>query len=427
MEKLAIHGGKPVRSEPLTAPMLRGALMSGAEETERATQVAQSKSYFRYYGPNPQHYVDQLESRICETFDIPYALGVTSGTAALIVALKALGIGYGDKVIVPANTFTATPGAVVCSNAVPVYADMDDTLNMNPADLERVMDDDVRAIIAVHINGQPCNMDAIMAFARKHNIAVIEDVAQSLGSQYKGRYTGTFGDINAFSFQMQKIITAGEGGAVTTRSMKLFERAVRYHDQGSFRDRAKYSFDEGYVQEPIVGQNYRMSELTGAVLLEQWNKLDTIVGSMRRHHKRMRNTLQAEIPGIQFRGSNDEDGDICCTLGIIHRSRANAEAFVEAMNAENVFSWVMYGGKPIYMTSFLLQPKTLDKNNFPFDYPFRNPVIYKEGMCPVAEDLLPKVTLLPVGPHFTDQDVDQLIEATIKVYNGLNLHAALNI
>src|SRR5690606_13901568 len=121
-------------------------------------------------GPNQLRNVEQLENEISQKFGVPYTLGVTSGTAALIVALKALGIGYGDKVIVPGNTFTATPGAVICSNAVPVYVDMDDTLNMDPADLDRVMDDEVRAIIAVHINGQAADMDPIMAFARKHNL-----------------------------------------------------------------------------------------------------------------------------------------------------------------------------------------------------------------------------------------------------------------
>ncbi len=425
MEKLALHGGKPVRSEPLNAPMLRGAFMSGEEETSRVTEVARSQAYFRYYGPNQLRCVEQLENQISQKFGVPYTLGVTSGTAALMVALKALGIGYGDKVIVPGNTFTATAGAVICSNAVPVYADMDDTLNLDPADLDRVMDEEVRAIIAVHINGQSADMDAIMAFARKHNVPVIEDVAQALGSKYKGQYTGSFGDINAFSFQMQKIITAGEGGAVTTRNSKLFERAVRYHDQGGFRDKGRYAFEEGFVHEPVVGLNYRMNEMTGAVLLEQWNRLDTIIGSMRRHHRRMQETLQAELPGIRFRRTIDEEGDICCVLGIIHPTRDNAAAFIKAINAENVFSWLMYGGKPIYLQPPLMNPKTLDKNNFPFDYPFKNPVVYKEGLCPNAEDLLSRVTLLPVGPHFTDEEVDQIIEAIVKVYRGLGLEAAV--
>jgi 8-amino-3,8-dideoxy-alpha-D-manno-octulosonate transaminase len=418
MEKLAIHGGKPVRSK-MEPGMLRGAYFVGAEEAESADQVIRSRSLNRYYGPDCQHMVSALEDRMTEYLNVKYALGVTSGTAALMVSLKALGIGYGDKVIVPANTFTATPGAVICSNAVPVYVDMDETLNMDPDDLERVMDDEVKAILVVHINGQSCDMDKIMSFARKHNVPVIEDVAQSIGTSYKGKLCGAFGDISAYSFHMQKIITGGEGGAIATDSPNLFERAVRYHDQGGFREKGRYGLSDNELGEAFVGQNYRMSEITGAVVLEQWNKLETIIGNMRRHFKRIKDTLAAELPSIEFRKSVDPDGDICCVLGILHPSKERANLFVEAMTAENLFTYFMYGAKPIYMTPFLLNKITAEKNHFPFDFPFKKPVEYAAGMCPRAEDILQRMTLIPVNPIMTDAEADEIIEGVIKVYRGM--------
>jgi 8-amino-3,8-dideoxy-alpha-D-manno-octulosonate transaminase len=422
MEKLAIHGGTPVRKE-MVIGMLRGAMVVGREEEERVAQVMRAGSMSRYYGPDNQAAVSTFEDRMAEAYGVPYVLNVTSGTAALIVALKALGIGYGDKVIVPANTFTATPGAVICCNAVPVYVDMDETLNMDPGDLERVMDDEVKAIIVVHINGQSCDMDRILPFARKYNLPIVEDVAQSFGASYKGQLCGTFGEINAFSFQMQKILTAGEGGAVATRDFRLFERAVRYHDQGSFRDKARYA-PEGSgitVGEPFVGQNFRMTEMAGAVMLEQWEKREQIISSMRKHHRRIKQTLTAELPGIQFRKTVDESGDICCILAFLHDDADKAKQFVEAMVAENVFTYFMYGAKPIYLTPFLLNKITIEKNNFPFDYAFKNPVDYYEGMCPNAEQIMPRMTLMPISPIMTDTEADEIIEAVIKVYRGLGL------
>ncbi|RAV07428.1 DegT/DnrJ/EryC1/StrS aminotransferase, partial [Paenibacillus contaminans] len=142
----------------------------GPEEAAALAKVIEAQSPFRYYGADVQKKVEQLENEMAEKLGVPYVLGVTSCTAALVVALKALGIGYGDKVIVPAVTFIATAGAVVCAGAVPVYVDVDESLNMDASDLERVYDDEVKAIIAVSILGHPVDMDPVMAFAKKHNI-----------------------------------------------------------------------------------------------------------------------------------------------------------------------------------------------------------------------------------------------------------------
>ncbi|RKN82109.1 DegT/DnrJ/EryC1/StrS family aminotransferase [Paenibacillus ginsengarvi] len=422
MSKLALHGGTPVRSTPLP-PNYPGAVVYGKEEAELASKVIYAQSPFRYYGPNMQGAVEALENAIVQDFDAKYALAVTSGTAALIVAMKALGIGYGDKVIVPANTFIATPGAVVCCNAVPVYCDVDDSLNLDPNDLERVYDEDVKAIIVVPILGNPVDMDPVMAFAKSKHIAVIEDMAQSCGVRYKGRYAGTIGDIGTFSFQMNKIVTSGEGGAVVTRDVSLLERAIRYHDQGVLRHRTRYGIDSPDELFAFSGQNYRMSELAGAVMLEQWKKLPTIVGSMKTHHDRIAAELEAEIPGIRYRACPDPDGSIGSNLGIVFPTAAGAASFNQALNAENVQSYVLYGGKPVYMNPSLFHMRSAEKNNFPYDYPFKQPVSISENMCPRAVDLIPRTVYIPMSPVLSDRDAADIVEAAVKVHRALQVFA----
>ncbi|MBO9607739.1 MAG: DegT/DnrJ/EryC1/StrS family aminotransferase [Paenibacillaceae bacterium] len=392
----------------------------GREEADFASKVVLAQSPFRYYSPDPQSAVDKLENAISAKMNIPYALGVTSGTASLIVAMKALGIGYGDKVIVPANTFLATPGAVVCCNAVPVFCDIDESLNLDPAALEQVYDEDVKAIIVVPILGNPVDMDPVLAFARSKNIAVIEDMAQSCGVTYKGQYGGTIGTIGAFSFQMNKIITGGEGGAVVTRDLDLFARAIRYHDQGIVRHRDRYGIDSPDEEFAFVGQNYRMSDITGAVLFEQFNKLDDIVASMRRSHAVIKQALSAQFPKLQFRDCPDpNDGQIGSNLGFIFPSAEGANKFNQAMHAENIGTHALYAGKPAYRTPAIFNQRTADKDNFPFNYPFKNPVIYTEDLCPRAIDLLPRAAFLPIAPTLTEQDVEEIIEGATKVLHYL--------
>ncbi|GGD78425.1 DegT/DnrJ/EryC1/StrS family aminotransferase [Paenibacillus nasutitermitis] len=420
MKKLAMHGGIPARTEPLP-PNYPGAVVMGAEEAEHAARVIHSQSPFRFYGADVQNTVQSLEMMMADKLGVAYALGVTSCTAALVVALKALGIGYGDKVIIPAVTFLATAGAVISSNAVPVFVDVDESLNLDPNDLERVMDKDVKAVIAVSILGNPCDMDGVMAFAAKHHIHVIEDVAQSCGVKYKDRYAGTIGDIGVYSFQMNKIITAGEGGAIVTRNSDLFERAVRYHDQGLLRPAFKelYGMEASEEASAFVGQNYRMSEITGAVLVEQWKKLDPLLHNMRQISERIRKQLAAEIPSMVFRKSADYEGDIGSNIGFQLRSAADADLLLQASAAENITMYRLYGGKPVYMLPQILFQRTAERNNFPFDYPFANPVVYSEHMCPRAEDLLNRTVFMPISPILTEQDEAEIIGGIHKIYSTL--------
>lgn len=395
----------------------------GDEEAVMADKVIRAQSPFRFYGIRPQLTVQTLEELMCKELGVPYVLGVTSGTAALMVALKALGIGYGDKVVVPGVTFIATATAVICSNAVPVFADVDESLNLDPDSLDKVMDDEVKAIIAVPILGVPCDMDRIMAVARKHGVAVIEDVAQSCGIRWKGQYAGTIGDIGCYSFQQNKILTAGEGGAIATRNRRLFDRAVRFHDQGSYRATfvERYGPTESEDVAAFAGQNYRMSEITGAVLVAQWKKLDRVTGAMRANCNKVRELLLREVPGAKMRLLPDPEGYIGSTFASILPSAEATQRFVKAMAAEGVPAFLLYGGKPVYMNPQVYHQRGAEGRSFPFDYKFKKPVSYTEQMCPRAADLLNRTAFVQISPVLTEKDTSDIAAALVKVYRGLEL------
>jgi 8-amino-3,8-dideoxy-alpha-D-manno-octulosonate transaminase len=410
-DKLAIHGGIPVRELPLP-PAYPGASVIGDEEKKAVLEVLDNKSPFRYYGPNVLGKVKEFERLFSNKIGTKYTLGVTSGTAALVIALKASGIGPGDKVIVPACTFVATPGAVICAGAVPVFADIDESYSIDPAEIGRLADVFTKAVIPVPFHGNPCKMDKIMAEAMKYKLMVIEDVAQSCGSSYHGRFSGSFGNIGCFSLQLNKIITTGDGGAVTTDDEGLYERAVRYHDQGMFREKDRF-FSSQEEDDVFVGQNYRMNEISGAIALEQLKKLAMITSSMHKTKYLIKGQLKG-IDGISFRIINDEEGDAGSVLMMVLPDKNRAEKFRNALNAENIATFCPYGGHPVYMMPQILNQKTIDKNGFPFNQ-FDEKIVYSTDMCPKSLDLLPRSATINITPVYTEKDAEDVIKAVRKV------------
>ncbi len=229
-EKLAINGGPKAKTTP-NFPMYPGGLEIGEEERPQVLEVLDRKYLFRYYGPAEYtSKVRELELEFAGKFGVEHALATSSCTGALLTALTACGVGPGDEVIVSGYTFFASCAAIVGVRAIPVIAEVDKTLTMDPDDVEKKISRSTRALIIVHMRGVPCDMHRLMAIARKHDLRVIEDVAQAAGGTYKGKYLGTFGDCGCFSFQYHKIITAGEGGMLVTGDERLYDRAMGYHD-----------------------------------------------------------------------------------------------------------------------------------------------------------------------------------------------------
>lgn len=234
------------------------------------------------YARGKDGYTARFEDRLARLIGVKHVLTVNSGSNALIAAMAAAGIGPGDEVLVPAYTWVATALAPLAVGAVPVLVNIDASLTIDPQDIERQITPFTKAIVPVHMQNVVCDMDAIMAIARRHQLLVIEDACQAVGLQYKGRRVGGIGDLGAFSFNHHKNITAGEGGAVLTNDDRYFERARMFHDPGAFiRDHAPTS-------EPLFsGLNCRVSELTGAVLHAQLGRLEPLL-----------KTLHARYPGV---------------------------------------------------------------------------------------------------------------------------------
>ncbi|MGH2686724.1 MAG: DegT/DnrJ/EryC1/StrS family aminotransferase, partial [Actinomycetota bacterium] len=227
-DRLAIDGGAPVRSTPLRVS--KGSALLGEEERAAALEVLESRSLFRYYGSRLLGRVAGFESELASALGARHAVATSSGTAALRAAFAALGIGCGDEVIVPSFTFIATVNAVVTMGAVPVFAEVDETLNLDPADAAARITERTAAVVPVHLENVACDMDGLAGLG--HGVPVVEDACQALGASYRGRALGTIGTMGCVSLQLSKNITSGEGGAVLTDDDHLHLRAARYQDQG---------------------------------------------------------------------------------------------------------------------------------------------------------------------------------------------------
>jgi 8-amino-3,8-dideoxy-alpha-D-manno-octulosonate transaminase len=414
---LAIDGGKPARTRENPA-MFPGGMEMDEREERAVLDVIRSKRLFRYYGPEgTASKTEEYEKEFAKRTSARYALAVNSCTSALVLALLAAGVQPGDEVIVPAYTFIATASAVVAANAVPVLAEIDGSFTLDPEDFERKITPRTKAVIPVHMRGASCDMDAVMAIAKKHGIKVIEDAAQACGGAYNGRPLGSIGDAGCFSFQYHKIITAGEGGAITTNDKELYVRARSIHDCGS----GWRSFAANEESLPVFsGFNFRMGELNAAVLLVQLKRRDGMIARMR-HAAGAINAAIAKFPGVSPRRSNSADGDvgICCMFTAMDRKAAarisealKAEGVdVDAIGGDSVPDWHIYTNwRPI------LERRGNNDAGFPFTLSDRR---YSADMCPKTLDLLNRVVHLNVSPLLADEDTAEICRAIEKVLGGL--------
>jgi dTDP-4-amino-4,6-dideoxygalactose transaminase len=287
----------------------------GQEEIDAVARVIRSKQLFRYRGGEGGE-CDRCEKALCELLDAKHALLVSTGTVALIADLVGLGIGPGDEVIVPAFTWLASPGAVLHVGAIPVLAEVDESLTLDPDDFERKITPRVKAVMPVHMGGRPSDMDRICAIARRHGIKVLEDTCQAVGGSYKGRRLATIGDAGAFSFNQFKNIACGEGGAVITNDRRVYERALIYHDMGcGFRDHAGE-----LAEEVFLGCTFRAGEVMGAILNVQVGRLDSILRRLRERRDWIAEAIRTSGGPLRLSPSNDWAGDCGCSVGLIFES-----------------------------------------------------------------------------------------------------------
>jgi 8-amino-3,8-dideoxy-alpha-D-manno-octulosonate transaminase len=410
---LAVEGGRPVRSTALVAG--RGGGLLGAEEREAVLRVLDSRSLFRYYGPALQHRAEAFEAAVCRVLGTQHAVATSSGTAALRTALAALGVGCGDEVIVPAFTFVATVNAVVACGAVPVFAEVDDSLGLDAAGLEACISDRTAAIIPVHLENVACDMDALLAVARRRGVRVLEDAAQAIGATYRGRSLGTLGDLGAYSLQLEKNITTGEGGVLVTSDPALHLRAARYQDQGGQFETGRGGRRGDELVEPFAGENLRITEIAAAIAEVQLGRLPGVVAMMRQNKQRIVAAL-GEVAGLVRRRRHDPDGDGGSSITWFAPDPRVARALVAALGAEGIPAVQMYGGLPVYATPSILRQRTASMKGGPWhcaEHPPR--VSYAMGMCPRTEALVARSFTVGVGAQWSVQDCDDVAAAVVKV------------
>jgi 8-amino-3,8-dideoxy-alpha-D-manno-octulosonate transaminase len=422
--RLAIEGGAPAKTTP-NLPMFPGGLEIGEEEKQAVLEVLDHKYLFRYYGPSDfPSKVAQLEAAFADRVGRKHALAVNSCTSALISALVACGVGPGMEVIVPGYTFFASCAAIISAKAIPIIAEVDDSLTLDPDDFEKKITERTKAVMPVHMRGAPCDMDRIMAIARKHSIAVIEDVAQANGGSYKGKPLGSFGECGCFSLQYHKIITSGEGGIIVTDDDLLYDRAQAYHDTAACWRPVRFGLPR-YEGEVFPGVNFRMSELTGAVALAQLSKLDPMLARMRYLKSRIKNAI-SDIPGLEFRRLNDPDGDTGICLVMYAPDSNTSKKFAEYLQAEGIGAGTMYNaGVPdwhIYAHWKMIMDKvTATPEGCPYTCPFyKGPVPnYSPDQCPKTLSYLDRSVHINIPPQMTDEDADMIADGIRKVAGAL--------
>lgn len=389
----------------------KGASLLGQEEADAVAAVIRERALFRYKGDLATGAVADFERAACAALGCTYAVAVANGTAALRCALAALGVGPGDEVIVPAFTFIATVNAVVTVGAVPVFAEVDDTLGLDPTDLDAHITDRTGAIIVVHLENVAADLDALLPIATRHGVPVIEDTAQSFGASYHGRALGTFGQVGTFSLQQEKNITAGEGGLVVSDDERLYLRATRYSDQGGQFVTSYMSMRGDELTEPFAGENLRMGELAGAVAGVQLGRLPHILGQMRANKARILDAV-GTVDGLVRRRVLDPEGDGGSSITWFLPDAPTAKRFAASLRDEGVPCAQMYRGRPVYLTPSVVDRRTAWGA-------FDTDRTYGEGLCPRTEALVARSVIVPVGVGFSDDDCEFVGTTVRKVAEQL--------
>jgi dTDP-4-amino-4,6-dideoxygalactose transaminase len=406
--KLAIHGGEKAIGTRLPSYLESAGRTFGAEEEALVLEALHSGCLTR----NGGKMVPRLEAEFAERLGVKHAAACSSGTASVHLAIAALDPAPGDEIIVPPITDIGSIAPILWQNAVPVFADLDPaTITLDPAGVERRITPKTRAIVAVHLAGQPCALDELSAIARRHNLVLIEDCSQAYWAEYKGKLVGTIGDMACFSLQQSKHITCGEGGLFVTNNDEWARRATLFADKAWPRD----SKTLGSCRFLFLAQNYRMSELEGAVALAQLRKLPAPVVKRRALAARLDATIKG-LAGVSAPAvpSNTKHSYWLYMLRVHQNAaRATARQFGDALVAEGVPAWVEYIVDPLYLSPVFTGPNTYAASGYPFStYGTQK---FEQGLCPVAERVLHEVIAILWNENYTEAHVDQIAAAIHKV------------
>ncbi len=372
----------------------------------------------------PRSKVSQMEAEVAQLFNIRHVLGVTSGTAALHTAYVAADLGCGDEVIVPGYTFAATAMAAVVARAVPVWCEIDESMTIDPVDLEQKITPRTKAIAPVHMNGYVCNMEAIMEIAQRHNLQVIEDCAQACGASFRGQRVGTIGNLGCFSISSYKTTGGGEAGLVMTNDDDLFSRVQQWAEGGGLWRPDRFG-PPRWEGELFCGLNYRMSELEGTVARVQMQKMELQLNRWRVNKRRILSALPVyrELKPQVIHDINGEMGHI---IGLFPPTAAEAEQLVAALRAEGVNcgtrgqnpgqDWHYY-----QHVDMILKKMSATSDGCPWDCPKAAEaaaISYSPDMCPRTVDLTNRHVNVRVDQWWTTRDCKQIVAALTKVFDA---------
>ncbi|MCC5828233.1 MAG: DegT/DnrJ/EryC1/StrS family aminotransferase [Phycisphaeraceae bacterium] len=414
--QLAIDGGPSAVTDPLPGT-LHGVLDIGEPEIEAVTAVLRRKTIFRFLNDRQTSESCRLEDRYREWTGRRHALAVGGGgTCALICGLVGMGIGTGDEVIIPGYTYIATAAACLSVGAIPILAEIDQSLTLDPASVEKAITPHTRAIIPVHMRGCPADMNAINDIAARHDLKVLEDVAQANGGTYHGTPLGAVGHAGAFSLQHYKMITAGEGGVLITDDEDIFKRAAIKHDS------AMQFWADDQTWPSFAGENYRMCELRAALGLAQFDRLPGILERTRANWH-MLTERTAHLEKLSPRTCHDPSGDCGITWAVFAADSPSARRFSEALAAEGVPNATIFNkripDRHIYNAwDYVMEKRTSDPTGWPWTQA-RRPIEYHPQMLPQTLNTLGRCIAIGLNQHWREGHIQQVAEAIIKVHDGL--------
>lgn len=382
----------------------------GQEEIDAVARTLMSRDFFKINGSGRE--VLHFEEEWKQTVSADYVLTMTSGFGALTSALIGMGVGPGDEVIVPGYTYIASALAVTAVGAIPVIAEVNGTMTLDPEDVEKKISSATKVIMPVHIQGFPSDMDALKEIADRHGLRILEDACQADGGMYKGRYLGAIGDAGAYSFNYYKVITAGEGGALATSDRTIYERALIYHDASAvafFGDQL-----DGISQPLFGGTEFRVSDVTGAILREQLKRMPSLLADLRKN----RNALAALVCGegkAKQAPSNDIDGDCGTTLALRFDTEEECRAYAEKCAAGGVGLTIPINtGKHVYTnwTQIMEKRGALHPAMDPFKMEANRglQMDYTMDMCPNTLDYLKRTAYVGINPDWDEADVQRIAE-----------------
>ena len=382
--------------------------MFGKEERDALLEVLEARELSRYRfdddGSALPSKVFLFERHLEAMTGAQHCLAMNSCTSALLVGMWAAGIGLGAEVIVPGYTFIASIAAIAYAGATPVLAEVDESLTLDPEDVRRKISPRTKAILAVHMLGAPSNMQELQAIAKEHNLLLFEDCAQAGGGRYQGRALGTFGAFGAFSLNVFKTFTAGDGGVLLTNDTELYHRAFAIHDHGLRPNRV------GVVDaNTLLGLNLRMHELTGAVAGAQLKKLPHILTRLRANKAKLRDAIGV-LPHTQQRHIHDQEGECATVLAFTFDTSKFAEAVAKRLGTIPLAA----SGKHNYANMPQLVNHRLPNGYCPVNcqfYPFQSS--YKPGLLPRTDDFLARTVILSVG----------VVDSYLGAGFGINIHS----